>query len=193
MPKRVFIIHRWDGSPESDWYPWLKKVLSAQKGISVEVVKMPNPSHPMMADWVHALFQYCGFPNKDTYFVGHSIGCQTILRFVESVNKKFGGAVLVTPWLHLNDEAMPTSVDREIARPWIYIPIDFEKIAKLSKNFTCIFSENDPYVPLTDAPIFKKKLGALIEIKKDRGHYTKEDGVKTPLEIFEAIDGMIKG
>lgn len=25
--KRIIVIHRWDGSPENEWYPYIKKEL----------------------------------------------------------------------------------------------------------------------------------------------------------------------
>src|SRR3989338_3630464 len=88
---KVYIIHRWDGSPSLDWYPWLKEELE-KKSFEVFVPKMPEPNHPKIAK----------NPDEDTYFVGHSIGCQTILRYLEKINKKVGGAVLVAGWLVLH-------------------------------------------------------------------------------------------
>lgn len=34
MRKRIFIIHRWLGTPNSDWYPWAKEELE-KKGFEV--------------------------------------------------------------------------------------------------------------------------------------------------------------
>ena len=50
-------------------------------------------------------------------------------------------------------------------------PINFEKIKNLS-NFLCIFSDNDPYVPVSDTKIFRKELDAKIVIEHDKCHFT---------------------
>src|SRR3972149_7057895 len=94
--KRVFIVHRWGGSPTADWYPWLKKELE-KKGFVVFVPEMPTPDAPKIKSWVETLRKAVGSPDKDTYLVGHSIGCQTILRYLETLrlNERVGGVVFV--------------------------------------------------------------------------------------------------
>ena len=43
--KKVFIIHGWDGYPEENWFPWLKKELE-DKGFEVFVLQMPDADNP---------------------------------------------------------------------------------------------------------------------------------------------------
>ena len=97
--KRMFIVHRWDGTPKSDWYPWLKKELE-KKGFKVEVPEMPNTSEPKINDWVAHLKKVVGKLDSKTYFIGHSIGCQAIMRFLEKedYNGKVGNIVFVAGW-----------------------------------------------------------------------------------------------
>ncbi len=93
--KKVIIIHGWEGSPQADWFPWLKKELKA-KGFVVEVPAMPDTMHPTLESWLVHLKKVTGEPNENTYFVGHSLGVITILRYLESLeDKKVGGIVLV--------------------------------------------------------------------------------------------------
>ncbi len=96
MGKRVFIIHCWDGRPNYCWYPWVKKELE-KNGFQVNVPAMPETEMPRMEKWVPELRKLVGSPDKDVYLVGHSVGCITILRYLESLkeNEKIGGAVLV--------------------------------------------------------------------------------------------------
>jgi len=53
------------------------------------------------------------------------------------------------------------------------IPIDVEKVKKHTKNFLALFSEDDPFVPISDADLFKNRLNAKIILKKNEGHYFK--------------------
>lgn len=85
--KRVFIIHGWDGSPQNCWFPWLKNELE-KKGFSVGVPPMPHPEIPTISDWVNCIAVAVGQPDENTFFVGHSIGCQAILRLSSSIQCK---------------------------------------------------------------------------------------------------------
>src|SRR3989344_1157111 len=82
--KRVFVIHRWSGGPEDDWRPWLKEELEA-KGYEVVVPEMPETEHPQIGKWVAKIAEVVGMPDENTYFVGHSIGCQTIMRYLQTL------------------------------------------------------------------------------------------------------------
>ncbi len=141
--KRAIIIHGWGGSPKGGWIPWLKKELESH-GFQVITPQMPHTDFPTIAEWVPYLTKIVGEPDKETYLIGHSIGCQTILRYLESIDEKIGGAVFVAGWLTLSE--LDTPEEKEIAKLWVEIPIDFEKIKPKSK-FISIFSDDDPYVP----------------------------------------------
>ena len=94
--KSAFIVHGWGGSPNDGWFPWLKRGLQ-RNGFVVQVPQLPLPEMPQIDRWVSALRRTVGTPNEETFFVGHSMGCQTIARFLESLppNVKVGGAVFV--------------------------------------------------------------------------------------------------
>jgi len=81
---KAFIVHRWDGTPVSDWYPWLRKQLE-KDGFNVVVPEMPNTAVPTIDSWVGHLQSVCRDVDQQTYFVGHSIGCQAILRYLTTL------------------------------------------------------------------------------------------------------------
>ena len=85
--KRIFIVHGWDFNPSMNWYPKLKKKLE-EKGYKVIVPLMPNSSIPNIDDWVNHLKKTVGSLDEETFFIGHSIGCQTIMRFLEKEKSK---------------------------------------------------------------------------------------------------------
>lgn len=183
--KRVFIIHGWAGNPDNCWFPWLKSELES-RGFSVVTPAMPNPKIPEINSWVNHLQGEAGEPDENTYFVGHSVGCQTILRYLETLeNKKIGGVVFVAPWIHLkglDDEEI------KIAKSWIETPINYDKVLKATDKFTAIFSDNDQYVPIEDAEIFKEKLGAKIITEHEKGHFADDDKVfELPLALEELL------
>jgi predicted alpha/beta hydrolase family esterase len=173
--KRVFIIHGWEGYPEEGWFPWLKESLEG-KGCKVSVPVMPNPEEPEIEAWVGHLAEQVGEADADTFLVGHSIGCQTVLRYLEGLDAgvKVGGVVLVAGWMHLKPVVFEEEGAEEVARPWIDTPIDWEKVKSHCDRFFAVFSDDDPYVPLDDSKIFEEKLGAKIIVEKGLQHINGE-------------------
>lgn len=192
MAKKVIIVHGWGGNPKSDWYSWLSKEL-IKKGFDSEVPKMPDSFHPTIKEWVNFLDNVIGEIDEGTYLTGHSIGCQTILRYLESLNpdKKVGGVLLVAGWLNLTDETWDEDYTPLIADQWLNTPIDFKKVKNHCDNFVLIQSDNDPYVPYSDAEIISKNLGAKIIAMHNAGHISGEDGFKTLPIALESITEMI--
>lgn len=175
MKKRAFIIHGWEGYPEEGWFPWLKEELES-KGCQVKIPSMPSPETPKIKTWISFLQKKAPKPDQNTYFVGHSIGCQAIMRYLELLPDKtrVGGIVFVAGFFDL---VGLTKEEIEIVRPWLETPIDTRKVRQRAKGISAIFSTNDPWVPLSQAKVFKKRLKAKVIIEKDKGHFSGDDGI----------------
>jgi len=180
--KEIYIIHGWGGDSNMPWIKWLEGELEKKKNTEIYALDMPNTEHPKIEEWVDYLKKNVNEINNETYFVGHSIGCQTIMRFLEKIpkNEHIKGCVFVAPWfdlINLKDGEV------EIAHPWIHSKINFERVSQHTGNFLAIFSNNDPYVSEKEVKKFKE-LGIRIIIKKEMGHF--DDAEKIP-EILEFI------
>ena len=171
--KKVYLIHGWGGTGSGGWFDWLKKELP-KKGFAVKSFDMPNTGNPKIEEWVNYLEDKINSEeiNEETYFIGHSIGCQTIMRFLEKLHKhkKVGGCIFVAGWFDLIDL---NPQEMEIAHPWINKEIHFERIIDHCNNFLSIFSRDDPYVHIDEAEKFKEKLDSKIIIKKNLGHFNE--------------------
>ncbi len=190
MSDRVFIVHGWDGFPEEGWFPWLKKEIEAQ-GAAVFVPQMPHAERPTFGDWVPALSAAVGTPDERAFFVGHSIGCQTILRYLESLpmGQKVGGVVLVAPFLSVLTGL--SEDDMTVAKPWLETPIDFSDVRRHAPKSVCLFSDDDQFVPLENETVFKEKLGCRTEIFKSMGHFSGSQGVTELPAALDALRGMM--
>lgn len=193
MNKRAFIIYGWDGYPEEGWFPWLKKELES-KGFNVGVPLMPKPEAPEIDSWVTTLKDTAGEVDENTYFVGHSIGCQTIIRFLEGLSESIhiGGVVFVAGWTHLTPEATPDDESKATAKPWIENPINWKKVKGHSNNFVAIFSEDDPMVPPSEKDVFEEKLGAKIIVVPNKGHFSGDDGVNELPVVLEELNRIAR-
>ncbi len=167
--KKIILIHGWGGSPETNWFPWLKKELE-QKGFEVIAPEMPNTDEPKIEEWVPFLIKQFPKLDENIFLVGHSMGCQAIMRGLEKIKGKAEGIVFVAPFFHLQGMEEEEGSE-EIAKPWIETPINFKKIKAKIKRLITIFSNDDHSVPLSDSDIFREKLGAKVMIEQGKGHF----------------------
>ncbi len=185
---RVFIVHGWDGYPEEGWFPWLKKELET-RGFQVFIPQLPDTGNPRIYNWVPALAKVVGIPDAQTYFVGHSMGCQTIARYLESLPEgvKVGGSVFVAGFFKhltgLEDDPAVTDTDRH----WLGTSLDLEKVKTHLDKSIAIFSDNDPWVPLDNQDDFKEKLLSRIVIEHQMGHFSGSNGIKELPIVLESL------
>ncbi len=180
--KRAVIVHCWDGYPDYCWYPQTKKELE-EKGFKVLIPEMPETNLPKLSLWLPKLQETIGQPDQNLFLIGHSSGCITIMRFLETLgaNQKIGGVVFVAGFT--DDLGFP-----ELSN-FFETPIDFEKvklrvstdavsfpprrkIKTKAHHFVAIQSDDDPYVPLKYGDILKQKLGAKLITKHQMGHFS---------------------
>ena len=185
--KTVYIIHGWGGSPNEPIHKWLKSQLE-EKGFEVVVPEMPHPNNPTIEDWVNKLKEVIESPDENTILVGHSIGCQTILRYLEQLHPatRVGKVILLAPWFTLSDSE--TEEEKIIANPWIETPVKETDVIKHTSKIIAIFSDNDLVVPMEEnKKIFEDKFNAEIIVEGGKGHFTEEDGVTEVPPVLNAI------
>lgn len=171
-----------------DGFPWLKNKLE-EKGIEVQVPQMPNPEAPKIDEWVPFIKNLVGEPDENTFFVGHSMGVQALLRYIAGIDKMVGGAVAVAGFFKLKDLEGPE--EESIAKPWLETPMDTEKIKNNCPAVTALFSDDDPFVGLENVEIFKDRLNAKVLTFEKKGHFSEEQGVSEFDPIFDEVMAII--
>jgi hypothetical protein len=151
--------------------------------------EMTDAAEPKIDKWVPFLSKLIGEPDENSYLIGHSIGCQTVLRYLETLeDKKIGGAVLVAGWLmRLTGDLSKEEI--AIARPWIETPIDYQKVKRSCPSIVAIFSDNDPYVYIDNKKLFEERLGATTVVEHQKGHFSGSDGVT---ELPSALNSVLE-
>lgn len=181
MARRVFILHGWGGTADSGWKGWLKRGLGA-RGFEVFSPQMPDAENPKLDEWLAVLEGLVGKPDRETYFVGHSLGVVLILRYLEGLpdGKGIGGAILV---------AGPTdNPDIPQIAGFFKTHFKWEKIRKNCGKFVSINSDNDHYVDLRHGKVLKEKLGAKLLVLHKRGHFSSSEGT---IELPEALGALL--
>lgn len=168
--KRVFVIHGWSGSPDTNWLPWIKQELE-QLEYEVVVPAMPDTDTPEIHAWVEKLAEVVGEPDEDTYFIGHSIGCQTILRYLETIQSPVGGALFVAGWFNLenlDDE------ETAVARPWLETPIDIARVRQTLPQSILLISDNDDFGAFEENKEMFAQFVSHTAVLPNAGHITQE-------------------
>lgn len=187
---KAYIIHGWGANPESDWFPWLKKQLE-DLNFHVEIPEMPNTEEPKIKDWVEKLSKTIS-PDEHVFLIGHSIGCQTILRYLEALEegKKIKSIVLVAPWLNINYTNLDDK-EKEIAKPWAESKIDLIKVKSHVDDVTIIYSSTDPFSLIEDIIEMEEKLEAIAIDLGEKGHLNAEAGITELPIIIDNISEII--
>lgn len=183
---KICLVHGWGDSPNSEaWFGWLKNECK-KRNIQLIMPKMPETDNPVIENWIGKLKQIIN-PDNETILIGHSIGCQTILRYLETLpsNIKIKGCVFVAGWFNLLETAYESEKEKSIAKPWLETPINFEKIKTHCNNFLAIFSTDDDCIPINDSKLFKEKLNAKIIIKQNQGHFNETQKIPEIIEFIE--------
>ena len=189
--KKVFIVHGWVGYPEEGWFPWLKKELE-DKGFEVFVPQLPDADNPRIQNWVPKLAEVVGSADTDTYFVGHSMGCQTIARYLETLpdGVKVGGAVFVAGFFKRLTGLDDDKETRDVEKEWLSTPISLEKVKSHLLKSIAIFSDNDPFIPSDNQDDFRDKLGSRIVIEHNKGHFNEEE--PSVWELPSALEALLE-
>jgi predicted alpha/beta hydrolase family esterase len=171
MPMKVFLFHCWGGDGRSCWSGWTADVLQAD-GIEVVSPDFPNSATPKLEDWLaktRELIPTFG-PKDEWMLIGHSLGCPTILRLLETFGRgeKAKAVILVAGFA--KDLGIP-----EI-RNFVDHDFDWKKIKGKAGKFIIINSDNDPYIDLSEGERMAKLLGAEFIVEHGGGHINEGAG-----------------
>ena len=178
MEKRLIVVPLWAGTPESVWYPWLKKQLavgSSQPFRNMMVLDMPNPDAPIIETWVTKIAESVGHDESEiarTVLVGHSVSCRAILKYLTTlpIGAKVMGTLHVAGWWTV-DEPWDT------LRSWLEMPIDIDHARLATIKSVVLLSDNDPFTAdyTANKRTWEEKLKAVVKLVPGAGHFNGEE------------------
>lgn len=177
--QNVFLFHGVGGSPNENWFPWLKKELS-ERGYNVIIPQFPTPERQTLENWLQVLDEYSEFINEDTVLVGHSLGVPFALNIVErhKVNSVYLVAGFYGKAGNDFDPGMVTFAQREF---------DWLKIHENCEKFIVYHSDNDPYIKLEKAQQLAEKLNIEVTLIPGAGHINQGSGYIKFEKLLEDI------
>ena len=165
--KAAIILHGTLGSPDGNWFQWLKAELERQ-GLTVWLPQLPHAELPRLKEWQQFVQEHCPFPiNEETLIIGHSSGAILALVLAQNATKKIGAIVDVSVFYDNSLEWQPNSRLFDVAFDW-------RAMRSGVNELLFIHSDNDPYVPLDQAQYVADNTGAEMIIILGQGHFNLE-------------------
>ncbi|HNY25339.1 MAG TPA: alpha/beta hydrolase [Alphaproteobacteria bacterium] len=171
MNKKIIILHGTGGSPEGNWFPWLKEKLERHGNI-VYVPKLPTPENQSLQNWLVAFYNQVPSLDENTILIGHSCGAAFILNILEKLNKPVKESVFVSGFIN----KLGNKYFDDLNETFIENNFDWERIKSNAGKITILYGDNDPYIPLKAAQRLAEKLKQPITIIKNGGHLNAEFG-----------------
>ncbi|WP_255305442.1 alpha/beta hydrolase [Paenibacillus sp. Mc5Re-14] len=183
--KQVYIIHGYTASPTDHWFPWLQDKLQ-EDGVSVNILEMPNSQAPKLNEWIEHLLQNIKVLHKDTYFIGHSLGCVSILRYLQQVNipEPLGGGIFVSGFA----DPVPSlpSLDE-----FTNDHLSYQQIMDSLGARVVIASKDDAIVPFALSKKLAEDMQADFHELDHGGHFLQSDGFTTLPIVYQVLIEMM--
>ena len=167
----VVIFHGSHGSPDGNWFPWLKQKLE-ELDISTDVPRLPTPENQSPETWFEAINNIT--INEYSVVIGHSTGANFLLHLLEknTVAKAiFVGVVIGKLDLPEYDA---------LNKPFLKTPgFDWSKISENAGEIHILHGDNDPYVDQVHSEFLQNQIGGDLQIIPGGGHLNAESGYDT--------------
>lgn len=177
------IIHGTMGSPEVNWFPWLKSELEA-RGHLVLVPRFPTPENQNYVSWREvALAALAGLDPAHTVLIGHSMGAAFSFRLAEETTVPYKAIYAVAPFI---DKIGLPEFDPLIAT-FVEHDFDWDKIKKNAGHIHLLAGDNDPYVSHALTQRVEDALGVPITYIANGAHLNADAGYTSFPLLLESI------
>lgn len=179
---KFIILHGWGGTPQINWFPWLKSEVE-KLGYRVEVPDLPNTNTPKLDEWLSTINKLLAEEKDSVVLIGHSLGGVLMLHYLEQQRKTppIKLAVFVASWGE--DDGV---LEPELAN-FFPKPFDFSKIKSSAEEFVSISGTNDPYIGKKFSENLVNDLGIKPIWVENGGHLNEEFGFKEFPLLLEVI------
>ena len=183
----IVVIHGTMGSPDGNWFPWLKSAL-ADKGFACDVPRMPTPDGQNVANWIDAFESQCRV-TPETILVGHSMGAGFILHYLSNRSVRARAAFLLAPFI---DYIGIAEYDR-LNADFVKSALDWNKLRQFTHDWRCVAGDNDPYVPLALSQKVADNLHVPLQTVKNGGHLNSESGFNEFPLLLSMLGDILMG
>ncbi|MFZ1248967.1 MAG: alpha/beta fold hydrolase [Candidatus Saccharimonadales bacterium] len=171
--KTAVILHGTLGSPESNWFAWLKGELESA-GYAVWLPQLPHAEQPSLQEWLDFVQTEMPFPfDEDTVIIGHSSGAILALLIAQESTMRLKAVICVS--VFTNECGESTATNWQANERLFDVSFEWQQVtANVQGQIVLIHSDDDPYVPLPQAEYIAAKVSAELVIIPGQGHFNLE-------------------
>lgn len=178
----IIIIHGTLGSPEGNWFPWMKNALEA-RAHSVFIPEFPTPEGQSKDGWRAVLRDQAPVFDDNTVLIGHSIGATFLLHILESMTQPVKGSFFISPVMDVIDNPEYGQLNAS----FIKAEFDWSHMQHKAGLATIMHGDDDPYVPLSHAQALAHHLDVPLDVVKNGGHLNAESGYTQFAELLDKV------
>ena len=179
----VVIMHGTGGSPEGNWFPWLKAQLEL-RGHKVFVPRFPTPENQTVKNWCKVLSAEAPLFGENTILIGHSCGAAYLLNVLMVLPGPVAKSIFVSPFAgKLGNQHFDM-----LNKDFVERNFDWEKIRRNMGAATLFYGDDDPYVPRACADYVSEKLGVPLTVIPGGGHLNAESGYTKFHELLKILN-----
>ncbi len=182
--KTYLIAHGAFGSPDENWFPWLKSEL---KDACVFVPHFPTPDGQNLNAWLEIASSALKKSSpENTVLIGHSTGALLVLRMAEKTKVPYKAVIAVCPF------ARPLGLPEfdPLNDSFIKPAFDWKAVERGAKKIVCFAGDNDPYVPLGFSKEIASAVNAEFIVVPQGGHLNAKAGKIQFPELLNRIGGL---
>ncbi len=175
FPMRIILVHGYKASPQTNFWPWLKRELTDRR-FDVVMPELPNPAEPDRDAWTKALLEAVGTLDENDIIVGHSLGGASALRLLEAAEARttpHACVLISTPWMIKDDRF----------RSFFLTELDHDVLMWRAAKYVVVHAKDDTVIPVSHADRYAQVFYATQVLPETGGHF---EGTEQP-EILDAI------
>ncbi len=186
---KAVIIHGTGSTPDSNWFPYIKKTLEEQN-VEVYAPTLPIGDEQNIDNWRKAFFDNLPFElDGDTILIGHSVGVPFLLNILnEDLVSSMKATVFVSGFYEKLD--LP-HLEGQLAT-FVDLEYDWDLVRKNAGEIIQLHGDNDPAVPLAQAEKLAKNVASKLTVIKGGGHLNRKTGyTDTFPELVDELNVLV--
>ena len=174
------IVHGSFSTPDSNWFPWLKKEL-VERDLDVVVPQLPiGVGNQNYDNWSREFSKL--LINEETVIIAHSIAPVFVCKYLIYNKIKVNKLIFVCGF----NNYLGIDPDYDAVNTPMFLD-NLSDIKNYCDNIVCYYSNNDPYVKYEAEKEFADTVATKQILIKDGGHINLEKGYKEFKDILEEI------
>lgn len=168
---KVYLVHGFTANSQAQWFPWLKDEMN-KRGVGCIIPDMPDSDQPYLKQWMSKMENNFVDIDQNTILIGHSLGCITILQYLQEKNVDVKAVIMVSGFMDRAD----LKDDSTCLDTFFNNKPDLSKIKERVESRVVITAIDDDIIASEASKIMAERLDAKIIVLNEGKHFIERDG-----------------